>query len=64
MRTNIMIDETLMADVLRATGVKTKREAVELGLKTLLMLKQQEAIKAFKGRLTWEGDLEQMRTDG
>ncbi|NOT13811.1 MAG: type II toxin-antitoxin system VapB family antitoxin [Methylococcaceae bacterium] len=64
MRTNIMIDETLMADVLRATGVKTKREAVELGLKSLLMLKQQEAIKAFKGRLTWEGDLEQMRTDG
>ncbi|NOS90228.1 MAG: type II toxin-antitoxin system VapB family antitoxin [Methylococcaceae bacterium] len=64
MRTNIMIDETLMADVLSATGVKTKREAVELGLKTLLMLKQQEAIKAFKGRLKWEGDLEQMRTDG
>jgi Arc/MetJ family transcription regulator len=58
-----MIDETLMADVLSATGVKTKREAVELGLKTLLMLKRQEAIKAFKGRLKWEGDLEQMRTD-
>ncbi|WGS85474.1 type II toxin-antitoxin system VapB family antitoxin [Methylomonas sp. UP202] len=63
MRTNIMIDETLMADVLSLTGLKTKREAVELGLKTLLMLKQQEAIKAFKGRLKWEGDLEQMRAD-
>jgi Arc/MetJ family transcription regulator len=63
MRTNIMIDETLMADVLSVTGIKTKREAVELGLKTLLMLKQQEAIKAFKGQLKWEGDLEQMRTD-
>ena len=63
MRTNIMIDDALIADVMNATGVKTKREAVELGLKTLLMLKQQEAIKAFKGRLTWEGDLQQMRTD-
>ncbi|MFA6072387.1 MAG: type II toxin-antitoxin system VapB family antitoxin [Janthinobacterium sp.] len=63
MRTNIIIDDTLMADVLKATGVKTKREAVELGLKTLLLLKQQEGIKAFKGKLKWEGDLEKMRTD-
>jgi Arc/MetJ family transcription regulator len=63
MRTNIIIDDTLMADVLKATGVKSKREAVELGLKTLLMLKQQEGIKAFKGKLKWEGDLEKMRTD-
>lgn len=63
MRTNIIIDDTLMADVLKATGVKSKREAVELGLKTLLLLKQQEAIKAFKGQLKWDGDLEKMRTD-
>jgi len=63
MRTNIIIDDALMADVLKATGVKSKREAVELGLKALLMLKQQEGIKAFKGKLKWEGDLEQMRVD-
>ncbi|TRW92146.1 type II toxin-antitoxin system VapB family antitoxin [Candidatus Methylobacter oryzae] len=63
MRTNIIIDDTLMADVLKATGAKSKREAVELGLKALLMLKQQEGIKAFKGKLKWDGDLEQMRTD-
>jgi Arc/MetJ family transcription regulator len=63
MRTNIIIDDTLMADVLKATGAKSKREAVELGLKALLMLKQQEGIKAFKGQLKWEGDLEQMRID-
>lgn len=63
MRTNIIIDDTLMTDVLKATGIKTKREAVELGLKTLLLLKQQENIKAFKGRLKWTGDLEQMRAD-
>lgn len=63
MRTNIIIDDALMANVLNATGLKTKREAVELGLKTLLLLKQQENIKAFKGKLSWQGDLEQMRTD-
>ena len=63
MRTNIIIDDALMADVLKATGVKSKREAVELGLKALLMLKQQEGIKAFKGKLKWEGDLEQTRTN-
>ena len=55
MRTNIIIDDLLMANILKVTGVKTKREAVEMGLKTLLMLKQQEVIKAFKGKLTWEG---------
>lgn len=63
MRTNISMDDALMADVLAATGIKTKREAVEQGLKTLLLLKQQEAIKAFKGKLKWEGNLEQMRSD-
>jgi len=63
MRTNIIIDDLLMADVLKTTGAKTKREAVEFGLKTLLMLKQQEAIKALKGKLKWEGDLEKMRAD-
>ena len=63
MRINIIIDDTLMADVLKATGAKSKREAVELGLKTLLMLKQQDGIKAFKGKLKWVGDLEQMRND-
>jgi Arc/MetJ family transcription regulator len=63
MRINIIIDDTLMDDVLKATGAKSKREAVELGLKALLMSKQQEGIKAFKGKLKWEGDLEQMRID-
>jgi len=63
MRTNIIIDDTLMADVLKATGAKSKREAVELGLKALLMLKQQEGIKVFKGKLKWDGDLEKMRVD-
>lgn len=61
MRTNIVIDDKLMSDALKATGLETKREAVELGLKTLIKLKKQEGIKAFRGRLQWEGNLDQMR---
>ncbi|MEM7757721.1 MAG: type II toxin-antitoxin system VapB family antitoxin [Cyanobacteria bacterium P01_A01_bin.40] len=61
MRTNIVIDDQLMADALQATGLKTKKEVVEQGLKTLIKLKQQENIKAFKGKLQWDGDLEEMR---
>jgi Arc/MetJ family transcription regulator len=62
MRTNIEIDDRLMAEVLKATGVKTKREVVELGLRTLLNLKKQERIKNFRGELKWNGDLDDMRT--
>ena len=63
MRTNIVIDDTLMSDALKLTGLKTKREAVELGLKTLIRLKQQEEIRRFRGKLHWDGDLDEMRTD-
>jgi Arc/MetJ family transcription regulator len=63
MRTNIVIDDKLMRDTLRATGLKTKREAVELGLRTLLRLRQQEQIKRFRGKLDWQGDLDAMRRD-
>jgi Arc/MetJ family transcription regulator len=63
MRTNIVIDDELMDSTLRATGLRTKREVVELGLRTLLRLKRQEAIRRFRGKLPWEGDLEVMRTD-
>ena len=64
MRTNIVIDDQLMSEALRATGLSTKREAVELGLRTLVRLSEQEAIRQFRGRLAWEGDLDAMRTDG
>lgn len=63
MRTNIVIDDTLMKDTLRATGLRTKREAVELGLRTLLRLHQQEELRHLRGKLAWEGDLDVMRTD-
>ena len=62
MRTNIEIDDKLMRDVLKATGLKTKKDAVELGLKTLIRLKKQENIKQFRGQLKWTGDLDDMRT--
>jgi Arc/MetJ family transcription regulator len=63
MRTNIVIDDKLMKDILRATGLKTKREAVELGLRTLLRLRRQADIRRFRGSLQWKGDLDAMRRD-
>lgn len=63
MRTNIVIDDKLMKDTLKATGLKTKREAVELGLRTLLRLRQQEEIRRFRGKLDWQGDLNASRMD-
>ena len=63
MRTNIVIDDQLMKDALRLTGLKTKKEAVELGLKTLIRLRKQESIRELPGKILWEGDLDAMRTD-
>ena len=63
MRTNIVMDDKLIRDTLRATGLKTKREAVELGLRALLRLKRQDEIRRFRGKLAWEGDLDAMTTD-
>lgn len=62
MRTNIVIDNGLMKEVLKLTGVKTKKDAVELGLRTLVRLKRQERIKRYRGKLKWEGNLDRMRT--
>jgi Arc/MetJ family transcription regulator len=62
-RTNIVIDDELMANVLKLTGLRTKREAVELGLKTLIKLKKQEKIRQFRGKLPWQGNLDELRTD-
>ncbi len=61
MRTNIEIDDRLMADALKATGLQTKKEVVEIGLKALIRLKKQSSIRALRGKLKWEGDLDKMR---
>ena len=63
MRTNIVIDDELMQATLKATGLKTKREVVDLGLRTLLRLRRQARVRDFRGQLSWEGDLEAMRSD-
>ncbi|CAG0909160.1 unnamed protein product, partial [Cyprideis torosa] len=52
-----------MSEALKATGLKTKKDAVELGLKTLVLLKQQEEIRRFRGKLQWTGDLDELRSD-
>ncbi len=62
MRTNIEIDDELLRDVMRKTGAKTKREAVEQSLRTALRLKEQaEAVRGLRGIGVWEGDLEKSR---
>lgn len=63
MRTNIVINDELMKKAIRATGIKTKREVVELGLKTLVRLSRQAEMRALKGKVTWKGDLDAIRTD-
>jgi len=64
MRTNIVIDDELLEGAMRATGAKTKREAVELGLAALVRLKEQEEVRGLRGKLRWTGDLDEMRRDG
>ena len=61
MRTNIVIDDDLMTDAIKATGLSTKKEVVELGLKLLVKRNKQQAIRALRGKLQWEGDLDEMR---
>lgn len=63
MRTNIVLDEELVAEAMRRTGIKTKRGVVEEALKTLVRLKRQEEIRQLRGKLHWEGDLDEMRRD-
>ena len=61
MRTNIVIDDKLMANALKATGLNTKKEVVEQGLKLILKQNQQQEVRKLRGKLKWEGDLDQMR---
>jgi Arc/MetJ family transcription regulator len=63
MRTNIEIDDRLMAEALRATGAKTKREVVERGLRSLVRLERQAKIRDLRGKVKWRGDLDAMRSE-
>jgi len=63
MRTNVVIDDDLMKEALRSSGLSTKRATIEYALKLLIKLKRQESIKDYRGKLRWEGNLDEMRRD-
>ena len=61
MRTNIDIDDQLMARAQKASGLATKKGAVEEGLRLLVRLKEQEEILKLAGKVRWQGDLNASR---
>ena len=62
MRTNIVIDDTLMRDALAASGLPSKRAVVEAGLRSLVSLHHQAGVRRLRGRVKWTGDLAKLRT--
>ncbi len=62
MRTNIDIDDRLMRHAMRSSGARTKRAAVEEGLRLLIQTRGQKSIRRLRGKVTWEGDLDASRT--
>lgn len=61
MRTNIDIDDDLIKEAMKLTGIKTKKRVVEKGLANMVSLKKQEKIKQIRGKYLWEGDFDEMR---
>ena len=61
MRTNVVIDDELMAQALASTGLKTKRAVIDEALRALVALKAQESVRQLRGRLSWEGNLNDLR---
>jgi Arc/MetJ family transcription regulator len=61
MRTNIDIDDRLMRQAMRSSGARTKRAAVEEGLRLLIRTRSQRSLRRLRGKVTWEGDLETSR---
>ena len=62
MRTNIAIDDKLMNTALKTSGLLTKKDVVEEALKLLVQVKKQGRLKQLRGKLKWEGDIEEMRS--
>ena len=62
MRTNIVIDDTLIREAMKATGLTTKKAVVEAGLHLLIKVKAQTSIRRLRGKVRWEGNLDEMRT--
>ena len=61
MRTNIVIDDELMESALKVSGLATKKDVVEQGLRLLIKRNQQQEIRTLRGKVKWEGDLDEMR---
>jgi Arc/MetJ family transcription regulator len=61
MRTNIVLDDKLIERAQKLTGIKTKREVVQEALRTLILLREQTEIRQLRGKLTWEGNLDEQR---
>lgn len=62
MRTNIVIEDSLIRKAMTASGLVTKKAAVEAGLRLLIQVHAQKDVRKLRGRVTWEGDLDGMRT--
>jgi Arc/MetJ family transcription regulator len=61
MRTNIVIDDKLIQEAMQVTSLPTKRAAVEAGLRLLIQVGAQTGIRHLRGRVDWEGNLDEMR---
>ena len=63
MRTNVVIDDELMSRAMRSSGCRTKRSTIETGLRLLVQVNSQKKLRSLKGKIRWEGDLDEMRRD-
>ena len=63
MRTNVEINDSLMAEALKVGGFKTKKAAIEEGLRLLIQTRTQGQLRRLRGKLRWEGSLDEMRRD-
>ena len=61
MRTNIEIEDELIREALRVSGLKAKRAAVEAGLRALIRLNKRRKILDLAGKVQWEGNLDESR---
>ena len=61
MRTNIVLDDALIERARQLTGIKTKRQVIQEALRTLIQLREQSEIRQLRGKLKWEGNLDEQR---
>ena len=62
-RTNVVLDDNLVEDCIKATGIKTKKALIDHALRELLRHENQIKILDLKGNINWEGNLDEWRQD-